>query len=608
MTLYLDKFFHEIPYLNDLNTLTTLEYLVLVFIITALITTALIILPAKERGKESQGKPWHQYILLIPITLLIVSLAEFPYRFTYPTIYIMAYPVLAITIATIIIKKVDGRISRTLLLITTVLLVTSLASQAIVNGIEEQETTSDTINIYIKGYFRYSLHASWYNLMPFDSTMQVIMLRVLGIHDIFNPYTATAMFTVAGLLATLLIYALLKNKKEKEAVYLTPFVIMLFPYSLGPVLSTPPDNIALAFDYAFIAYTLIRLEEGGLNRSDAVILILIGTAAILAHPYGLVTAIFLMIIIISIYITKQKHTMNISGKTTTSILTTLLVVILIIWFSKMIYTWLQGAAGWINTFINSIIEALTIHEPLTVITTRNLGYSAIPRISITGFAVLPAVASVYTLLILIRGIVNRRLNMQDVLLVLTMAVYVALVLVTYATARAYVSQSRTLIPFAEPILDMVFVWHLTTEGRKILGARHARIAALLALLTIMVFITPNTLPNNYTIGTSKSATYNDHIIAYQFMGMISKTLIINSYQECKTTGLVMEEVQGAPAYGMGSTMAGVYYFIVPGIVNAKSYWDPCFMALWSIPKNTSNYAENIIYSAWVYRVKLYTYS
>jgi hypothetical protein len=42
----------------------------------------------------------------------------------------------------------------------------TFVAKYIVNGIEEHEVTSDVINVYLNGYFRWSIHGSHYDLVP----------------------------------------------------------------------------------------------------------------------------------------------------------------------------------------------------------------------------------------------------------------------------------------------------------------------------------------------------------------------------------------------------------------------------------------------------------
>jgi hypothetical protein len=53
-------------------------------------------------------------------------------------------------------------------------------------------------------------------------------------------------------------------------------------------------------------------------------------------------------------------------------------------------------------------------------------------------------------------------------------------------------------------------------------------------------------------------------------------------------------------------MATVYYFIAPRIVSAKSYWDPCIVAIGALPKNVGNYIVNRVFDAWIYGFYIYT--
>jgi hypothetical protein len=55
-------------------------------------------------------------------------------------------------------------------------------------------------------------------------------------------------------------------------------------------------------------------------------------------------------------------------------------------------------------------------------------------------------------------------------------------------------------------------------------------------------------------------------------------------------------------------MAGVYYFIAPGHVHAKSHWDPCIMAIGRVLEDTEGYTTNRVFDAWVYEFNIYARS
>jgi hypothetical protein len=42
----------------------------------------------------------------------------------------------------------------------------TFVAKYVVNGIEKHEVMSDVINVYLNGYFRWSIHGSHYDLAP----------------------------------------------------------------------------------------------------------------------------------------------------------------------------------------------------------------------------------------------------------------------------------------------------------------------------------------------------------------------------------------------------------------------------------------------------------
>jgi hypothetical protein len=108
---------------------------------------------------------------------------------------------------------------------------------------------------------------------------------------------------------------------------------------------------------------------------------------------------------------------------------------------------------------------------------------------------------------------------------------------------------------------------------------------------------------------AKPATINDHIIAYKFTGLVDKGYYASLYNSCGDLGrIVAVQSQGDFYYGLGSTMASTYYFIAPGHVHAKSYWDPCIMAIGEVPEDTEGYTTNRVFDTWVYEFNIYARS
>jgi hypothetical protein len=105
---------------------------------------------------------------------------------------------------------------------------------------------------------------------------------------------------------------------------------------------------------------------------------------------------------------------------------------------------------------------------------------------------------------------------------------------------------------------------------------------------------------------AKAATINDHIVAYSFTGLIDKQFFVQLYSTCGGIGRIIAlQERGDVSYGLDSTMATVYYFIAPRVVSAKSYWDPCIMAIYAEPRDVTGYVIDRVLDAWVYGLYIY---
>ena len=216
-----------VPYINELlskpssalglSRLSITIYLFLVFIIYLAITIIFILLQMFNKYvKNNQIKSnfSHNFILvilIINILLILIGSASSLGLFYYSLILVLA--VLIIPIITYLISLInnDSKVEF-LSIIFAILVIFIFASRDLVTGIAEQETTSDAINIYLNGYFRWSIHAPWYDLAPLDAILNVILSYVTG-KSIFNAALASAMYFSYGLMAFLLLYALVKRSR-----------------------------------------------------------------------------------------------------------------------------------------------------------------------------------------------------------------------------------------------------------------------------------------------------------------------------------------------------------------------------------------------------------
>jgi hypothetical protein len=530
------------------------------------------------------------------IALVLYGLATSYKLFHYTTILILGVMLSLLTFSLSLFTDNIKRLRKTLLILA-VLLVVFAGSRPLVNGIDEQETTSDTINIFLNGFFRWSIHGNHYDLAPVDSITKVILLRTTGINNIFDPATASTIYVAHGIMAILLLYSFLKFISRNLAPALIGLSLFLYPYSAIVGLSMPPAPLSQLMGVAYLALTLRGIIAKHVSMAPGLIMALFLVYSILAHP----SSIGLLLLVGSILIVSRHY---IEQNTRNTIIMTLLIG-LVAYFSKTLYTaFIQGFAGYLSMLKDYIVQALTTEENLTGFTTRNLGYSALPRTALTGFAVFPAIVTGYTLVVVIHTLRRKRIDVLDSILLSAMIVYGLFFIVAYLTGVGGVSQSRILFNGIQPYVELVFLIHLLGKNTS----NKVKIIALLLLVaSLNTIITPNAIPVNYTIYmASKAATLNDHINAYNFFNLMSTSYFIELYTSSDISGRIIVTYESKVKYNAESIMAVTYFYIAPKIIDAKSYWDPRILSIFLQPRETEYFVENRIYNGWVHAFLLYT--
>ncbi len=271
---------------------------------------------------------------------------------------------------------------------------------------------------------------------------------------------------------------------------------------------------------------------------------------------------------------------------------------------RAVYTaFVTGFTSYIQVLWDYIVSAFRERE-ITVIITRNPGYSTLPRLCLTGFATLLGYLAGLTLPLMIKILRRKRLDIVEQLYIVTLAFYGAFALASLLTGLGGVGQSRIIMNGAQPYMELALILYLAT-----LVSKQSKLYILipLAISVLATLISPNALPQNYTIPmAAKAATINDHVVAYSFTGLVDKHFFVQLYSTCGDIGRIIAlQERGAVSYGLGSTMATVYYFIAPRVVSAKSYWDPCIMAIYAEPRDVAGYVIDRVFDAWVYGLYIY---
>lgn len=603
-TIFLDQILRSIDEMLGTQRLSLLIYLIIIFGSIFIFTLALSNISSLSKNKRIELPSNLTFIIImINIILLLLGIGTSVGAFHYSLFIILSIFMIPVTFYALAITNINEKSSvirriKLLSLILAMLIILLFGSRHIVNGVEEGETTSDMINILINGYFRWSIHGSHYDFAPLDAILKVVLSHITG-GTIFSPVLASVMHTCYGLATFLLVYILAKiiTDSFSHALAITLLAMLSYPYSPIIGLSVPP--VSQAHLLSITALTFITRSLLGYKTfmfRDYFIVIVLILASLLMHPSTLGLVLYLMFI--TFWLAYRKNLRN------HSYILFILIFSLMIYFAKVTYTaFTMGFANYIQVLWNYIANAFMERE-IATITTRNLGYSVLPRPCLTGFATLLGYLAGLALPILIRMLKRKQLGMRDQLFIVTLIFYGVFALASLSTGLEGTSQSRIVMNGAQPYMELALIIYLAMLMPK---QNRSLILIPLAISVLATLITPNAIPQNYTIPMAKPATLNDHIIAYEFIGLIDRSYYINLYTTCGDVGrIIASQERGDITYGLGSTMATVYYFIAPKVVPAKSYWDPCIMAIGASPKNVDNYIINRVFDAWIYGFYIYT--
>jgi len=603
-TIFLDQILRPIDEMLGTQRLSLLIYLIIIFGSIFIFTLALSNISSLSKNKRIELPSNLTFIIImINIILLLLGMGTSVGAFHYSLFIILSIFTIPVTFYALAITNINEKSSvirriKLLSLILAMLIILLFGSRHIVNGVEEGETTSDMINILINGYFRWSIHGSHYDFAPLDAILKVVLSHITG-GTIFSPVLASVMYTCYGLATFLLVYILAKiiTDSFSHALAITLLAMLSYPYSPIIGLSVPP--VSQAHLLSITALTFITRSLLGYKTfmfRDYFIVIVLILASLLMHPSTLGLVLYLTFI--TFWLAYRKNLRN------HSYILFILIFSLMIYFAKVTYTaFTMGFVNYIQVLWNYIVNTFMERE-ITTITTRNLGYSVLPRPCLTGFATLLGYLAGLALPILIRMFKRKQLGMRDQLFIVTLIFYGVFALASLSTGLGGTSQSRIAMNGAQPYMELALIIYLAMLMPK---QNRSLILIPLAISVLATLITPNAIPQNYTIPMAKPATLNDHIIAYEFIGLIDRSYYINLYTTCGDVGrIIASQERGDITYGLGSTMATVYYFIAPKVVPAKSYWDPCIMTIGAPPKNVDNYIINRVFDAWIYGFYIYT--
>ena len=265
MVLFLDQVLSAVSNTLYIQKLSVLTYLILVFAALFGFTTYLSALtsPRRDRKTRLSFNLLTCFIVLTNTILLLVGISTSIGLFHYSLPALLSILMIPLTFYALASIETDWNKHKGLKLSTlvlAVLIVFLFGSRHLINGVHEEETTSDIINILINGHFRWSVHGSHYDLAPLDAILKVMLSYTTG-DTIFSPVLASVMYTCYGLSAFMLVYVLTKTVTggSNYALTITLLTMLSYPYSPIIGLSTPPSPQAHLLAVAALTFIVRSL-------------------------------------------------------------------------------------------------------------------------------------------------------------------------------------------------------------------------------------------------------------------------------------------------------------------------------------------------------------
>jgi len=599
----MDRLLRGVDEIFELSQFQTLTYLALVFLFSFGLTIALFALSQKLSSpcKDKRHKfskvifRFTSSILIINIVFFLIGTLTSLKAFHYSSFLVIS--ILLIPITAYLLLFIDKELFKIEMLILFLIVIAAFifSLKHLVNGVEEHEDVSDMIYIYTNGRYRWSINGPHYDLAPLNSITKVILSFAVGT-NVYDATLATILYSFYGLATLLFLYVLTRRLYNDLAATISIILLSTLSYPYSPIINLNTPAAPQASLLATIALIIVFKSLLGFrvfSVEDYIATTILIISSMLMHPTSLALLMYLASIILLLRyrkeLIKHKYVMHV------------FLLAFATYILKALYT--AFATNFIN-FVQTQIEYIhaIIGREVTTVTTRNPGYSTLPRICLTGFAVFPGFIGGLALMLIFK--IRRAISFVEQYFLVTLFTYATLAFASLLSSLIEISQSRIFFNGAQPYMELALIIYLITFLSK---AKKRLILIPLLIASFSVLITPNSLPLNYTIPMSaKHATLNDHIIAYTFTELLSKNFYIDLYSSCgRLSRIVTLQEREEYYYNFESTMASVYYFIVPGIVPAKSYWDPCIMAIYAEPKDVTGYVVNRVFDAWVYGFYIY---
>ncbi|MCR8487096.1 MAG: hypothetical protein NDP22_01620 [Crenarchaeota archaeon] len=426
-----------------------------------------------------------------------------------------------------------------------------VSAKWLIRGVDAEETSADTLNIYYNGGFQYSMHAGWYDLAPVDSILKVMLLRVCGNNDPFSSSETFLISFIAGLSLYILVYIYVKMLSLKYMLPLIPALLALHPYAFLPGVATTPTNIAIALALASLIMFLHSTQNS--SRSHLIVSRILFITSLLAHPFTISILIFIVACLLAKYFDGSLRSQDVSFFLST----------LILWLTKTIYTaTLYGVVSIWNSIANGVFQ---VWERESLISFKNIGYFNSPKLALASFSASLGIIGGITVVISYYAL--RRRHVKNCMWLSFSIAFFACFTGVSSFFGALGGQSRyTLVPFASlfffPILFYCKVKHASWL-----------LKALITFASVLTILAPNFMPDQYSFAmAAKVADRTMFEISAFLFEKLDPIFVINRFQGTSDMRLYINQ-KSKFIRNMGEAGLIVDKLILRGVVSARSYWN-----------------------------------
>ncbi|MEM4744948.1 MAG: hypothetical protein QXX52_08240 [Ignisphaera sp.] len=438
---------------------------------------------------------------------------------------------------------------------STIIIIFLVSGRWLIRGVDAEETSADTLNIYYNGNFQYSRHAGWYDLAPVDSIIKVFLLRINGNSDPFSSFETFLISFTSGVFLYLLVYVYVKSKHSlTHLLPLIPAILMLHPYSFLPGLYVTPANISVALALASLIVLLYFTQNNSRANliSSRILFTTLFITSLLAHPFAISVLIFIAIYILAKYYDGSLRMNDIL----------IFAIALTLWLAKAVHTaTLYGIVSIWNTILHGIFN---IWERESIIAFRNIGYSSLPKISLASFSA--SLGIIGGLAVLMIFYIIRRHTSNSKWLNLSIIFFVGLTGLVSLLGSLGGYSRYVLVPFASLFFLVIL---LNGEARNI----SYTLKALITIAAILVILSPNFMPDQYY--SFMAAKFSDRMmfeISESLFEKLDPAFVVSRFQSTSYMKLYIAQ-ESEFIRNMGGAGLIVDKLILSGIVEVKSYWD-----------------------------------